>query len=120
MTTIGFIGGTGPEGKGLAYRFALAGHEIVIGPRRLERAQEAAQEIAPAVRFTVQETTDVAGDVQFLRSVRLLLDEHPGQNRVRMRVVTLDRALVTLEWRAFTSRDLRHALARLLAERAKR
>ena len=49
VTTIGFIGGTGPEGKGLAYRFALAGHEIVIGSRRLERAQEAAQEIAAKV-----------------------------------------------------------------------
>jgi len=43
---IGFIGGTGPEGKGLAYRFALAGHEIVIGSRNAERAQEAASEIA--------------------------------------------------------------------------
>ena len=43
---IGFIGGTGPEGKGLAYRFALAGHEAVIGSRRRERAEEAAREIA--------------------------------------------------------------------------
>ena len=43
---LGFIGGTGPEGKGLAYRLALAGHDIVIGSRRLERAREAAQEIA--------------------------------------------------------------------------
>ena len=43
---IGFIGGTGPEGKGLAYRFALAGRDIVIGSRNAERAQEAAAEIA--------------------------------------------------------------------------
>ena len=43
---IGFIGGTGPEGKGLAYRFALAGHEIVIGSRSRERAEESAREIA--------------------------------------------------------------------------
>lgn len=43
---IGFIGGTGPEGKGLAYRFALASHNIVIGSRNAERAQEAASEIA--------------------------------------------------------------------------
>jgi NADPH-dependent F420 reductase len=46
---IGFIGGTGPEGKGLAYRFALAGHEIIIGSRSAERAQEAAKEIAERV-----------------------------------------------------------------------
>ena len=46
MTHIAFIGGTGPEGKGLAYRFALAGHEITIGSRKAERAAEAALEVA--------------------------------------------------------------------------
>jgi len=46
---IGFIGGTGPEGKGLAYRFALAGHDIVIGSRSRERAEEAAKEIADRI-----------------------------------------------------------------------
>ena len=46
MTHIAFIGGTGPEGKGLAYRFALAGHEISIGSRKAERAAEAAIEVA--------------------------------------------------------------------------
>ena len=43
---IGFIGGTGPEGKGLAYRFALRGHELLIGSRTLERAEQAAAEVA--------------------------------------------------------------------------
>jgi NADPH-dependent F420 reductase len=43
---IGLIGGTGPQGKGLAYRFALRGHELLIGSRALERATEAAAEIA--------------------------------------------------------------------------
>ena len=46
MTRIGFIGGTGPEGKGLAYRFALAGHEVVIGSRTPERGAGAAKEVA--------------------------------------------------------------------------
>ena len=46
MTRIGFIGGTGPEGRGLAYRFALAGHEVVIGSRTPERGREAAKEVA--------------------------------------------------------------------------
>ncbi len=46
MTRIGFIGGTGPEGKGLAYRFALAGHEVIIGSRTEERGVEAAAEVA--------------------------------------------------------------------------
>ena len=46
MTIIGVIGGTGPQGKGLAYRFALKGHEVLIGSRSRERAEEAAAEIA--------------------------------------------------------------------------
>jgi NADPH-dependent F420 reductase len=39
---IAFIGGTGPEGLGLAFRLAVAGEEVVIGSRRLERAEDAA------------------------------------------------------------------------------
>ena len=41
----GFIGGTGPEGRGLALRFALAGEEVVIGSRSAERGREAAQKV---------------------------------------------------------------------------
>ncbi|MDP6823440.1 MAG: NADPH-dependent F420 reductase, partial [Dehalococcoidia bacterium] len=51
---IGFIGGTGPEGKGLAVRFASAGHEVMIGSRDETRAAEAAQEVS-------QILTDVGG-----------------------------------------------------------
>ncbi|MFC7504110.1 NADPH-dependent F420 reductase [Nocardioides sp. GCM10030258] len=40
------IGGTGPQGKGLAFRFAAAGHAVAIGSRDFERAQVAADEIA--------------------------------------------------------------------------
>lgn len=43
--TIAVIGGTGPQGRGLAYRFALAGHQVTIGSRAAERAQEKAAEI---------------------------------------------------------------------------
>jgi len=39
--TIAIIGGTGPEGLGLALRFAKAGEAIIIGSRSAERAQEA-------------------------------------------------------------------------------
>lgn len=40
---IGFLGGTGIEGKGLALRFAKAGVAVVIGSRSLERAQAVAR-----------------------------------------------------------------------------
>ncbi len=42
---IGFIGGTGEEGMGLAYRFALAGHECMIGSRSAEKAAAAVAEL---------------------------------------------------------------------------
>ena len=38
--TIAVVGGTGPQGKGLAYRFARHGHDVVIGSRSAERASE--------------------------------------------------------------------------------
>jgi NADPH-dependent F420 reductase len=47
---IGILGGTGDQGRGLARRFALAGHQVIIGSRRPERAAAAAQEIGHGVR----------------------------------------------------------------------
>lgn len=44
-TTISILGGTGKEGKGLAYRWAKAGYRVLIGSRAPERAQEAAEEL---------------------------------------------------------------------------
>ena len=45
MGTIAVVGGTGPQGRGLAYRFALAGHEVLLGSRDAARAEEKAEEI---------------------------------------------------------------------------
>lgn len=42
---IAVLGGTGKEGKGLAYRWAKAGLEVVIGSRLLEKAETAAIEL---------------------------------------------------------------------------
>jgi 8-hydroxy-5-deazaflavin:NADPH oxidoreductase len=44
--TIGILGGTGDQGRGLAYRFARAGLRVVVGSRSAERGQAAAAEIA--------------------------------------------------------------------------
>jgi len=44
-----FIGGTGPEGLGLAIRFAAAGHEVRIGSRSESRGREAADKVRAAV-----------------------------------------------------------------------
>lgn len=47
MTTrsIAVIGGTGPQGQGLAYRLAKAGHEVILGSRSEERAVAAADQL---------------------------------------------------------------------------
>ncbi|HSJ95549.1 MAG TPA: NADPH-dependent F420 reductase [Myxococcota bacterium] len=46
---IAILGGTGDQGLGLALRFAKAGRPVVIGSRKLERAQAAADEVRAAV-----------------------------------------------------------------------
>jgi NADPH-dependent F420 reductase len=47
--SIGILGGTGDQGKGLARRFALAGHDVIIGSRREERARQAAADLDPGL-----------------------------------------------------------------------
>ncbi len=49
MSVIAVIGGTGPQGKGLAYRFARGGHEVVLGSRSQDRAVVAATELGERV-----------------------------------------------------------------------
>lgn len=43
--TIAILGGTGPEGTGLANRLARAGEHVVIGSRDAQRAQDAAKQL---------------------------------------------------------------------------
>jgi 8-hydroxy-5-deazaflavin:NADPH oxidoreductase len=45
LLTIAVLGGTGKEGKGLAYRWAQAGYRVLIGSRTSEKAVTAASEI---------------------------------------------------------------------------
>ncbi|HEX9766822.1 MAG TPA: NADPH-dependent F420 reductase [Nitriliruptorales bacterium] len=46
---LGIIGGTGPQGRGLGARWALAGHQVHIGSRSVERAQAAVDDIVERV-----------------------------------------------------------------------
>jgi 8-hydroxy-5-deazaflavin:NADPH oxidoreductase len=43
---VGVLGGTGPQGRGLAVRLAAAGQRILLGSRDAERAAEVAKEVA--------------------------------------------------------------------------
>lgn len=44
-SSIGFISGTGPQGRGLAMRFAMGGLQVTVGSRQLERARETVDEL---------------------------------------------------------------------------
>ena len=45
LMTIAILGGTGKEGKGLAYRWAKAGYRVLIGSRSPEKAKDVAKDI---------------------------------------------------------------------------
>ena len=66
-TTIAVLGGTGPQGRGLARRFAAAGLPVVIGSRSADRAAETAAALAAAVGGAVTGADNAAaaeaGDV---------------------------------------------------------
>jgi 8-hydroxy-5-deazaflavin:NADPH oxidoreductase len=46
---IGILGGTGDQGRGLARRFAAAGHRVIVGSRSEERAVAAAAELGDSI-----------------------------------------------------------------------
>ncbi|MCO6005610.1 NADPH-dependent F420 reductase [Actinoallomurus purpureus] len=58
--SIGILGGTGDQGKGLARRFALAGHQVIIGSRSAERAQQAAESLGQGLTARGAENAVVA------------------------------------------------------------
>ncbi len=51
---IGIVGGTGREGRGLAVRWARAGHDVFIGSRRTEKGQAKAAELSDEFGIAVQ------------------------------------------------------------------
>lgn len=51
--TIALVGGTGPEGRGLATRFAMAGHRVVIGSRDADRGRTVAAELGATLGRTL-------------------------------------------------------------------
>lgn len=63
LGTIGILGGTGDQGRGLAYRWAAAGLDVVIGSRDAQRAQAAATEIGFGVRSAANLEVAAAADI---------------------------------------------------------
>jgi NADPH-dependent F420 reductase len=61
--TIGVLGGTGEQGRGLARRLAMAGCDVVLGSRDAGRAAEAAALLPGSVRGMSNEDCAAASDV---------------------------------------------------------
>ena len=68
---IGFVGGTGPDGMGLALRFAMAGNPVLIGSRNARRARDAADSVTALadglrVAGALNEEVCIESDVVFV------------------------------------------------------
>ena len=77
---IGLIGGTGPEGRGLGLRFALAGEKVFIGSRSQERGLQIAEELgqlAPSVSSSISGGTNEEASSQ--GDVVLITTPYEGQ-----------------------------------------
>ena len=63
--TIGILGGTGDQGRGLARRFAAAGNPVIIGSRSADRAAAAAGSLGEdlGIRGMANEDAAAAADV---------------------------------------------------------
>ena len=70
MTHLAFLGGTGPEGRGLATRFADSGYTVVIGSRNLEKSRNVASKISTKTNSEVVGATNLdaanTGDIIFI------------------------------------------------------
>jgi NADPH-dependent F420 reductase len=68
MSVVAVLGGTGAQGKGLALRLAMAGHEVVLGSRSAERAAEVAatvnDRVGPDSRVTGEANAEACGGAE--------------------------------------------------------
>lgn len=62
---IAIIGGTGPEGTGLGFRWAASGHDVIIGSRKAEKGEQVAAELlAERPEFKITGTDNVTAVAQ--------------------------------------------------------
>jgi NADPH-dependent F420 reductase len=61
--SIGVLGGTGEQGRGLALRWAKAGHRVVLGSRDADRAAASASELGHGVTGAANDACAAGADV---------------------------------------------------------
>lgn len=67
--TVGLIGGTGDEGRGLALRWALSGARVTVGSRAIEKAKTTADELNAMIggdRIAYATNQDAIGCSEFV------------------------------------------------------
>ena len=69
MEPVAVVGGTGPQGSGLALRLALAGHRVFLGSRSAERAAAKAAELSGVGSVLIEP----AGNEDAVRSAEIVL-----------------------------------------------
>jgi len=80
---------------------------------------EYASSVLPRIKLTIRETGDTERDFDLVARVRRTVQEfQPGANHIHLAIVTLDQRRVVVEWRALADRELRTALAHVLARAA--
>lgn len=58
---IAIIGGTGKEGKGLAYRWVQAGYDVIIGSRNFDKAKQAVEDLNKMI--PAERVSNISGKV---------------------------------------------------------
>ncbi|MBJ7537309.1 NADPH-dependent F420 reductase [Marinomonas sp. C1424] len=61
MNNVAIIGGTGPQGKGLAQRLAMAGISVILGSRDAQKAQACADELIANLKEKNGTEADIMG-----------------------------------------------------------
>lgn len=91
--TVGVLGGTGAQGRGLARRFARAGLDVVIGSRDPQRAHAAAARIAaPPDGPPAASSVRGVGNVECARAADLVIAAVPWEGHAAL-LSTLAREL---------------------------
>jgi NADPH-dependent F420 reductase len=95
--TIAVVGGTGPQGRGLGYRLARAGHDVVLGSRDAARAAAAADELAARLEEQGSVTGATNADACAKAEIVLLVVPYDGHDALvdQLREVTAGKIVVS-------------------------
>ncbi len=90
--------------------------DLLTPPTRVRSLTDEAAEMAPVVHITLRHTGDDDESLDRLRTLFAILDQHPGANRIHLRIIEAEGPGAVVERRAWASPDLRRALADLLVQ----